>query len=485
MARGVELPEDQFFRVLYHHFPQLAPGYLTRHSATAKTLPGQGPAKPATPASTGTSSAAGAEAPPKGAPAPRERRPEDRRGGARTSAQAHEAERVEQLIQTEDDDLIVRTVDRVFRDALQKGATDVHIEPCRDNLRVRCRIDGVLIEEGRFPDSFSRAVAARIKVLASMKSHVNFVPQSGRMSFLMDGTSYDMRVSVLPSIYGESVVLRVLPQGGAQTSLEERGLTGDTLEKFDQMIHRSAGVVLVVGPTGSGKSSTLYSALNTICTPEIKMITLEDPAEYKLDGLVQCSVDNARGYTFEEGLREILRHDPDVILVGEIRDRLTAEIAIQASLTGHLVFSTLHTIDTSSAIMRLTDIGVPLYQIEAGLIGVLAQRLVRKLCKRCAEEISMGPEAFARYGIEMPEGEYKLGAPVGCGDCREGFRGRSGIFELMVVDDTIKPHIRKGASSAEFRKASVDAGMRTLLEDGKRLVLEKITTIEEIVSACV
>ncbi len=483
MTRGVQLSEENFFTVLYHHFPQLAPGYLTRNAPGVKPLGGKD-----APAGKDHKGPAPGQ-PAKGGPQAQDRRTvasaQERRLGGKPGQQQADAERIEQLIETEDDDLIVKTVDRVLCDALSKGATDVHIEPCREYLRVRCRVDGVLLEEGRFPDSFSRAVAARIKVLASMKSHINFIPQSGRMSFLRDGVAYDMRVSVLPSIYGESVVLRVLPQSGAQTSLEERGLTGETADKFDVLIHRSAGVLLVVGPTGSGKSSTLYSALNTICTPEIKMITLEDPAEYKLDGLVQCSVDNARGYTFEEGLREILRHDPDVLLVGEIRDRVTAEIAIQASLTGHLVFSTLHTIDASSSIMRLTDIGVPIYQIEAGLIGVLAQRLVRRLCKKCREMVTMSHEAFARYGIKVPEGDYELGAPVGCADCREGFRGRNGIFELMVVDEAIKPFIRNKVSVSELRKAAVDAGMITLLEDGKRLVLEKVTTIEEIVSACV
>lgn len=491
MTRGVQVPEELFFKLLFHHYPQLDPGYLTKHSPSAKPVLGgplAGAKKDKAPPAAGASATApaAATAPARGATAPPREAPG--KPGARVpgAAQAaHETARVDEMLSAEEDDLIVRTVDRVLREALLRGATDVHCEPCRDYLRVRCRVDGVLAELGRFPDSFSRAVAGRIKVLSGMKTHINFVPQSGRMSFLLDGSSYDMRVSVLPSIYGESLVLRVLPQGGAQTSLEERGMSGRTLERFDTMIRRSAGVVLVVGPTGSGKSSTLYSALNTICTPEIKMITLEDPAEYKLDGLVQCSVDASRGYTFEEGLREILRHDPEVILVGEIRDRVTAEIAIQASLTGHLVFSTLHTIDAASSIMRLVDIGVPTYQIEAGLIGVLAQRLVRRVCKKCAEIVPMSHEAFRRYGIEIADGEYELAAPVGCPSCREGFKGRCGIFELMEVTDDLRKLIRRSAGVSELREGAVRGGMMTLLEDGKRLVLEKATTIEEIVSACV
>ncbi len=485
MARGTQMSEDQFFRLLYHHFPQLSPDYL-----------GRKPVKPGKPADLKAGKPAEEKAPakpvaPAGRPLPGAMKPPGRGDTQTRPAPGHPAQdsaapdAVELFGPAAEDDLIVRTVDRVIRDALQKGATDVHIEPSRDSLRVRYRVDGVLLDQGRFPDTFSRAVAARVKVLSSMKSHINFLPQSGRMSYIMDGMSFDLRVSVLPSIYGEAVVLRVLPQGGAETTLEDRGLTGETLDRFSTLISRSAGVVLVVGPTGSGKSSTLFSSLNTISTPEIKLVTLEDPAEYKLDTLVQCSIDAGRGYTFEEGLREILRHDPDVILVGEIRDRVTAEIAIQASLTGHLVFSTLHTIDASSSVMRLVDIGVPRYQIEAGLIGVLAQRLVRRLCRNCAEEREMTHEHFARYGLTVPEGEYKLLGPVGCDLCREGFKGRTGVFELLVVDDAVRAAIRNSTGVSEIRDAGRRNGMRTLLEDGQRLVMEKITSIEEVVANCI
>ena len=385
-----------------------------------------------------------------------------------------------------DDPLVVRTLNTLIRDAILEGATDIHFEPSRADLLVRYRVDGVLSEIGRLPSTFVRPMIQRIKILAGMKAHITFQPQSGNLSVLLEGASHQLRLSILPSIYGEACVMRVLPETGAEIPLEGRGLTGPVLERFCDLIRRRNGLILVTGPTGSGKSSTLYSALHTISTPEIKMITLEDPAEYRLDGLLQCSIDASRGYDFSEGLREILRHDPDVILIGEIRDLITATIAMQAASTGHLVMSTLHTTDSVSTVSRLRDIGVPPYQLEASLLGVLAQRLVRRVCGSCAIEVQTTHEALIRFGVSADPGTYTLKRARGCTACRgQGYKGRMGVFELMVVTEPIRELIRAGAGVSVIRELAIADGMIPMLEYGKARALEGHTTIEAVISATV
>jgi general secretion pathway protein E/type IV pilus assembly protein PilB len=383
-----------------------------------------------------------------------------------------------------EDASIIRFVNQVLRDAINLRASDIHLEPFEHELRIRYRIDGVL-QDVPVPAQIKRfqpAIVSRVKILSHLNIAEKRLPQDGRIKIRIDESEVDIRVSVIPMLHGEAVVMRLLRQNSTLRGLSELGLEKREFECFERVLDIPHGIILVTGPTGSGKTSTLYTALNEINDSVRKIITIEDPVEYQLRGVNQIQVSEKAGLTFARGLRSILRHDPDVILIGEIRDQETAQIAVQASLTGHLVFSTLHTNDAPGALTRLVDMGVEPYLVASSLEAVLAQRLVRVLCKHCKQEDrSPAAQAFkAQVGIPTNTTIYRS---VGCRECRQtGFHGRHAIFEWMDTDNEIRELVLKNASSDSIRDAARRGGMRTLAEDGWRLVAQGITTAEEVLS---
>ncbi|MGD0650139.1 MAG: GspE/PulE family protein [Verrucomicrobiia bacterium] len=383
-----------------------------------------------------------------------------------------------------EDASIIRFVNQVLRDAIELRASDIHLEPFEHEFRIRYRIDGVL-QEVPVPaqlKQFQPAIVSRVKILSHLNIAEKRLPQDGAIKILIEDAEVDIRVSVIPMIHGEAVVMRLLRQSATLRGMPELGMDKRELECFRRVLQLPHGIILVTGPTGSGKTSTLYTALNEINDSVRKIITIEDPVEYRLKGVNQIQVSEKAGLTFARGLRSILRHDPDVILVGEIRDKETAQIAVQASLTGHLVFSTLHTNDAPTAFPRLVDMGVEPYLVASSLEAVTAQRLVRVLCEHCKEEDhSPAAQAFKeQVGIPASATIYRS---VGCRECRQtGFFGRRAIFEWMDTDSTIRELVLKNASSDGIRDAARRAGMRTLAEDGWRLVRLGVTTVEEVLS---
>ncbi len=383
-----------------------------------------------------------------------------------------------------EDASIIRFVNQVLKDAIELRASDIHLEPFEDELRIRYRIDGVL-QDVPVPAQIKRfqpAIVSRVKILSHLNIAEKRLPQDGRIKIRIEDAEVDIRVSVIPMLHGEAVVMRLLRQNSTLRGLAEIGMDKRELEGFRRVLQMPHGIILVTGPTGSGKTSTLYTALNEINDSDRKIITIEDPVEYQLRGVNQIQVSEKAGLTFARGLRSILRHDPDVILIGEIRDQETAQIAVQASLTGHLVFSTLHTNDAPGALTRLVDMGVEPYLVASSLEAVLAQRLVRVLCKACKQEDHLpAAEAFkAQVGIPASTTIYRS---VGCRECRQtGFLGRHAIFEWMDTDNEIRQLILKNASSDLIRDAARRAGMKTLAEDGWRLVRMGVTTVEEVLS---
>jgi general secretion pathway protein E len=377
---------------------------------------------------------------------------------------------------------VIRLVNLLINRAVESRASDIHIEPFEQSLKVRYRIDGVLHDIESPPRRLTAAIVSRIKIMAKLNIAERRLPQDGRIKLRLMGREIDLRVSTLPTLYGESVVLRILDRSSIVVALERLGFPADVLGRFEALITRPYGMILVTGPTGSGKTTTLYGALDKLNSPDKKIITIEDPVEYQLTGVNQIHVKAQIGLTFASGLRSIVRQDPDVIMVGEIRDFETAEIAIQAALTGHLVFSTLHTNDAAGAVSRLLEMGVEDYLLASSLLGVLAQRLVRKICKHCARPVVDPPAAWQEMvgggdgrPVEILEG-------TGCEECAHtGYRGRSGIFEFIELDDTIRSLILKRSSSDVIREAAVRGGMRTLRDDGWRAVREGVTTVAEIV----
>ena len=384
----------------------------------------------------------------------------------------------------EDEASIIRFVNQVLKDAIELRASDIHLEPFEHEFRIRYRIDGEL-QEIPLPaqlKQFQPAIVSRVKILSHLNIAEKRLPQDGRIKVRIEDTEVDIRVSVIPMLHGEAVVMRLLRQNSTLRGLSQIGLGIRELECFRKVLDLPHGIVLVTGPTGSGKTSTLYTALNEINDEVRKIITIEDPVEYQLRGVNQIQVSEKAGLTFARGLRSILRHDPDVVLIGEIRDRETAQIAVQASLTGHLVFSTLHTNDAPGALTRLVDMGVEPYLVASSLEAVLAQRLVRVLCPHCkAPDTSANARSFrSKMGIGP---EVPLFKAVGCRECRHtGFFGRHAIFEWMDTDETIRRLILENASTDQIRAAARAAGMRTLAEDGWRLVAQGITTVEEVLS---
>ena len=375
---------------------------------------------------------------------------------------------------------VIKLVNHIISEAIESRASDIHFEPFADELLLRYRIDGILHEFDPPPKRLSSAITTRIKIMAKMDISERRLPQDGRIKLKILGKDIDMRISTLPTLHGESVVMRILDRGNLLLDLGQMGFPKKVQDELEKLILKPYGKLLVTGPTGSGKTTTLYAALSKINTPNKKIITVEDPVEYQMRGINQIHVKSQIGLNFASGLRSIVRQDPDVIMVGEIRDPETAEISIQAALTGHLVFSTVHTNDAAGAITRLLDMDIENFLISSALLGVLAQRLVRVICPDCKEERSLKTSLREEMGILTKE-DIKVYHGKGCKACSQtGFRGRCGIYELLVIDDNIRELILKKTTAQIIRDQARKAGMTTLREDGWDKVIKGITTVEEI-----
>ena len=372
---------------------------------------------------------------------------------------------VEDLLEAANDAPIIRMLNALLTQAAKDGASDIHIEPYERSSSVRFRVDGTLREVVQPNKALHAALISRLKIMAELDISEKRLPQDGRISLRIGGRAVDVRVSTLASSHGERAVLRLLDKGESKFTLEGLGMGGDVLAKFDSLVQQPHGIVLVTGPTGSGKTTTLYASLGRVDTAGTNVLTVEDPVEYELPGIGQTQVNAKIDLTFAKALRAILRQDPDVIMIGEIRDYETAQIAIQASLTGHLVLATVHTNDAPSTVTRMIDMGVEPFLLSSSLIGVLAQRLVRKLCPICKKV-----DARGRYH------------PVGCDHCGStGYKGRTGVYELMTVDDQVRALIHGRAAESQIFVAAESAGLRSMREDGERLVAEGITSPEEVI----
>ena len=374
---------------------------------------------------------------------------------------------------------VVKLVNLLLVEALGARASDVHLEAYADGLRVRYRVDGVLQEAPTPPPHLAAAVVSRLKIMADLDIAERRLPQDGRIRLRLQDRTVDVRVSTVPTLHGESVVLRLLDTNRGRIGLEELGMAHDTLARFREAVTRPHGIVLATGPTGSGKTTTLYAAVELLRTGREKILTVEDPVEYELPGVPQVPVNERVGVTFATALRALLRQDPDVMLVGEIRDGETAEIATQAALTGHLVLSTLHTNDAPSALTRLRELGVASYLVASTVEAVLAQRLVRVVCRECRADRAATSEELTALGAASETLRVTYGR--GCDACRgTGYRGRVGIYELLVVDDAVRAAVQRAADASELRRLAVAAGMRTLRDDGLRLIGAGVTTPEEV-----
>ncbi|HDZ61733.1 MAG TPA: type II secretion system protein GspE [Nitrospirae bacterium] len=374
---------------------------------------------------------------------------------------------------------IVKLVNMIITRAVEGRASDIHIEPFEHNVKVRYRIDGALNELDPLPKRIQAAVISRIKIMSRLNIAERRLPQDGRIKLRVSGRDIDLRVSSMPTIYGESIVMRILDSSSALIMLEHLGFPERTLEHYQKLIGIPYGMLLVTGPTGSGKTTTLYASLSQINSSEKKIITVEDPIEYQIEGINQIQVKPKIGLTFANGLRHIVRQDPDIIMVGEIRDIETAEISIHSALTGHLVFSTLHTNDAPGAVTRLLDMGIENFLVSSSLIGVLAQRLVRVICTTCKEPFDAKPEITDKIDVLGPNITTYHG--VGCEDCRQtGYKGRTGIFELMVMNEELRHLVIEKAGSDIIRQKSVSHGMQVLRDSGWQKVRDGITTIEEV-----
>lgn len=382
---------------------------------------------------------------------------------------------------------VVQMVNLLFAQAVRDGASDIHIEPYEKDVKVRYRIDGILRDMLRPPKRMQAALVSRIKILGEMNIAERRLPQDGRIKLTIAGRSIDVRVSIIPTVFGERAVMRILDKTTAMLGLEELGMFPDTLVRFRKLIGIPFGIILVTGPTGSGKSTTLYASLQEIWSPTTNILTIEDPVEYQVPGIGQVQVRPNIGLTFASGLRSFLRQDPDIIMVGEIRDHETAEIAIHAALTGHLVFSTLHTNDAPGAITRLLDMGVEPYLAASSIVGVAAQRLVRRNCPFCSEPTEYDRDALRAIGItdeEAKDAKFMMGK--GCDKCGgSGYKGRQGLYELLVVDDTIRHMTVERASAGVIKQYGVDhCNLRTLIGDGKLNVMNGRTTPHEVLRVC-
>ena len=389
------------------------------------------------------------------------------------------------LLDASDDAPIIKLVNSMLQHAVKERASDVHLEPFEREIRVRFRIDDVLYEPMKpLPRALQASIVSRIKIMGGLNIAEKRLPQDGRIRLKIAGRDYDVRLSTIPIAHGERVVMRLLPRTQDLQSLERIGFNEQQLATMERLITRPNGIILVTGPTGSGKTTTLYAGLARINATDKNIITIEDPVEIQLGGVGQIEVKPQIGLTFASGLRSVLRQDPNVILVGEIRDLETAEIAIQASLTGHLVFSTLHTNDAASAITRLVDMGVEPFLVASSLVAVLAQRLVRVLCKDCREAYEATPEELVEIGVRPPEKPVRVYRPEGCAGCNyTGYRGRVGIFELMLVDDDLRGMVSQNVDSKSIKQKAQQKGMHTLRTDGARKVLQGITSVAEVMRA--
>jgi type IV pilus assembly protein PilB len=382
-----------------------------------------------------------------------------------------------------DSNPVKKLLNLVLLQAIKDKASDIHFEPFEDEFKMRYRIDGVLYEMVPPPRYIAVALASRIKVMANLDIAERRLPQDGRIELTMKGTPIDLRVSVLPTLFGESVVLRVLDRSNVQLNLEKMGMRDDDLLTFRQLMSKPNGIVVNTGPTGCGKTTTLYAALSELNTTEVKILTAEDPVEYDIDGLLQVQVRAEIGLTFARALRSFLRQDPDIILVGEVRDLETAQISVQASLTGHLVFTTLHTNDAPSAIARLLDLGLESFLITATLEGIVAQRLVRRICTNCKVAYHPTEEQLMELALRPDDvGDREFHYGTGCDYCNKtGYRGRVGLYEFMVLNDTIREMIMNQASTNLLRQEAVRQGMRTLRDAGLLAIYDGITTLDEVV----
>jgi general secretion pathway protein E len=395
----------------------------------------------------------------------------------------HELEETEDLLDASDEAPVIRLVNLIFFQAVKERASDIHIEPFQKDLKVRYRIDGILYNRLSPPKRYQPAIVSRLKVMAKLDIAEKRLPQDGRIPIRVADKDIDIRVSIIPTSFGERVVLRLLDKSGDHLGLEEIGLFPDHLGTLEELIRRPNGILFVTGPTGSGKTTTLYAALSRINSPDKNIVTIEDPVEYQLFGIAQIQVNPKIGLTFAHGLRSILRHDPDVILVGEVRDVETAEIAIQAAMTGHLVFSTLHTNDAASAITRLIDMGIEPFRIASVVRAIVAQRLVRVLCPECRQAYEPDPEALRDAGVDPSRIRGKaVYRGKGCPACAgTGYRGRTGIYETLSVSEPIRQLIMRKADSASIARKALEEGMKTLRDDGAEKVLAGITALEELV----
>jgi general secretion pathway protein E len=386
------------------------------------------------------------------------------------------------LIDAVDEAPIIKLVNSLLFRAAKERASDIHFEPFEREIVVRFRIDGVLHNVVSLPKRFQPSVVSRIKIMASLNIAEKRLPQDGRIRIKLAGRDIDIRVSVIPTSFGERIVLRLLDRSGYILKLKDVGLSGGALDTFQKLIHMTHGIVLVTGPTGSGKTTTLYACLSEINMPGKNIITIEDPVEYQIKGIGQMQVNPKIELTFSAGLRSILRQDPDVIMVGEIRDVETAEIAIQASLTGHLVFSTLHTNDSASSVTRLIDMGVEPFLVSSSVLAIIAQRLVRLLCPACKKEHALTKPEAQELGFSPDDVRgRKVYEAVGCVRCMQtGYKGRTGIYELLLMKDNIRDLVMRSMDSGTIKNRAIDNGMITLRGDGALKVLEGVTSIEEV-----
>ncbi len=386
------------------------------------------------------------------------------------------------LLEQQGDSPVIRMLNAMLQEAIGQGASDIHFEPLENGLGVRYRIDGVLQMRHAPPREYQSQIITRIKVMARLDIAEQRLPQDGRIKLKMGGRQIDFRVSTVPVVFGERIVLRILDKSNVILGVNKIGMRDEILEIFSKQITLSEGIVLVTGPTGSGKTTTLYSALSEISSEEVNIMTIEDPVEYKLQGMAQIGVNSKIHLTFATGLRHILRQDPDVIMIGEIRDKETAEIAIQASLTGHLVLSTLHTNDAPSALTRMVDMGIEPYLLSSSVVAVLAQRLVRAICPDCRHSYTPTAAELIELGLdENQHSEAVFYKGHGCNNCYDsGYKGRLGIYELMIVSSAIKRQLLKSADAEELRRIALSQGMASLRSEGARIVLKGITTTAEV-----
>ena len=385
----------------------------------------------------------------------------------------------------EDDAPIVRFVNLLISQAIQDRASDIHVEPGELNLRVRYRIDGVLKEVQSVSTSIQSGVLSRLKIMAELDISERRRPQDGRISVMHQGRKIDLRVATLPTVYGEKIVMRILDSSGSAKQMSDLNMVGRNFEAFKAAYTRPNGMILVTGPTGSGKSTTLYTAIQEVAKPSVNVITVEDPVEYRMAGINQVQINAKAGLTFASALRSILRSDPDVVLIGEIRDHETAQIAIEAALTGHLVMSTLHTNDAPSAVTRLVEMGIEPYLVGSALVGVVAQRLARRLCDKCKQPTTYDEDYLARIGLLIEEDE-EVFVPVGCSHCANtGYRGRIAIHEVMTVSEEIERLTVARAGATEISRTAVQQGMVSLRMDGWNKVCAGLTSIEEVLRVAV